>query len=469
MVESAHRTRQGIADAIAVSKLALLFALAACGGATPTQRVYSSARPSDPALIDVVTDRTALEEFDAAPFRCVMRLDGTSNGFTLGTSACGIADQDGDGRADFVIGAFNFVNAMPFMSLAGTSTSTQPGTILVMSATGREIGRVVAESSSDGLGMALQDLGDVDGDAVRDWAFGVPDMSLKSMAVSWLGKSRVSVVSGATGGELREITGSPGVVVFGNVPKRDGGLPPEVLICFWEDKASRSECTAHDLSGRASSRLIPTGEGTITRVIALDDVDGDGVGDLALSSDDPGGDRIGKVFFHSGRTGECFARIQGDQKYARFGLALCAISDVDGDNVGDLLVSEPSFGDCRGRVLCVSSASRRVLFEVRGWADQSEFGIEVASLGDIDGDGLTEVAIASSRGKDSPDPGRFVGVFRIDPVAGFRELARLPGRTVFALGDLDGDSHTEFATADYGWPKPLENRGRVWVFSRRSD
>lgn len=336
----------------------------------------------------------------------------------------------------------------------------------MLSSTGCELGRVIASNSSEGVGVMLADL--VDGDSVRDWALGVPDISMSAIVLSFLGASHLRVNSGASGAEITRLGGSPLSFAFGVIAARNAGELPELLTCFTTDKASRSTCKARSVRGKAGSRTIPTGKGTIDQVVALDDLDGDGAGDFVLSSSDPDGECVGKVFFHSGRSGECFAQVSGEEKYARFGLALCVTADVDGDGARDLLVSEPSFGDLLGRVVCISTRSRSRLFEVPGWSDTSEFGMSVVDLGDLDGDGLHEVAISAAHSKDVPRYRGRVGLFSID-ASGARERARLPGSAVFALGDCDGDARAEFATATPNWPTPSEGNGRVWVFSWKGD
>ena len=445
-----------------------LLALAGCDGKPAAVPAYVPALPGQSPLVEIVTDRGALAANDNEQFRCVMQIDGIHKGFGLGTAACRIADRDGDGRDDFALGAFDAEASSEELYSFGLSPSSALGAVVVISSTGREIGRVLAEEASDGVGTQLTDLGDVDGDSIRDWALGVPDMSLSAIVFSALGESHLRVNGGVSGAEIVRIEGSPGWCTFGVIPARDGGSVPELLTCFPTGKSNRSVCTARPLRGGAGSRTIPTEKATIDQVVALDDLDGDGADDFALSEEDEDDVRLGHVFFHSGRTGKRLAHVSGEEKHGRFGLALCVTADIDGDGARDLLVSEPSFADLMGRVLCISSRSRQTLFDVPGWNDTSEFGISVIDLGDIDGDGRHEVVISAHGHNEPPHYHGRVGVFSID-ASGASERARLPGSAAFALGDFDGDLRSEFATAAPYWPKPLEGGGRVWVFSWNAD
>lgn len=82
-----------------------------------------------------------------------------------------------------------------------------------------------------------------------------------------------------------------------------------------------------------------------------------------------------------------------------FGYAACAVDDVDGDGVADVAVAAPLAGlrtELVGRVYVHSGADGRLLMEVASSAaelDERRFGTGLVLLGDADGDGARELGV----------------------------------------------------------------------------
>ncbi len=247
-------------------------------------------------------------------------------------------------------------------------------------------------------------------------------------------------------------------------------------------------------------------------VAGLDDFGGDGVPDLAVGvmGDDDGGDGRGAVWILQLDTdGSVLAAAKisdtaggftgqlddGDQ----FGAGVASLGDLDGNGVGDLLVGA-SLDDDGGTtgtiddnvgavwVLFLAAdgsviAHQKISALEGGFTgaldDGDEFGIAVTSLGDIDGDGVIDVAVGAQRdddgtanrgavwllyldtdgtvkqhGKISQTEGGFVGP--LDPNDAF-------GVSVAALGDVDGDGVGDLAVGARGDDDGGDGRGAVWI------
>src|SRR5262249_31525458 len=93
---------------------------------------------------------------------------------------------------------------------------------------------------------------------------------------------------------------------------------------------------------------------------------------------------------------------ESDQDHANFGFSVATAGDVNGDGYSDVIVSAPYFSNGEtdeGRVyLYLGSASG--LSTTPAWTAESNqagavFGLSVASAGDVNGDGYSDVIVGA--------------------------------------------------------------------------
>ncbi len=130
--------------------------------------------------------------------------------------------------------------------------------------------------------------------------------------------------------------------------------------------------------------------GWIARVIG--DVDGDGVNDFVTSAPTKNidGENAGRIYVYSGKTGQLLWKVDGapgDQ----LGTGIEAAGDVNKDGIPDVIGSAPSIDT----VYVYSGRNGRVLMTLHGEAAGDTFGAHVACVGDVDGDGYSDIIVGA--------------------------------------------------------------------------
>ncbi len=319
--------------------------------------------------------------------------------------AVALADLDGDGHADLIVGA-------PREAPGGTFAAGR--VVAISGATDDPLWTLDGVEAQGRRGAAIAGVGDVTGDGAEDLLVGAPGESA--------GAGRVLLVSGATGLVVRLIAGQPGEALGSSVALAgSSGLGGPQAIAGAPGAASGAGAAVRlALPGLAVlDRLDGTpGAELGAAVAAAGDLDDDGLPDVAVSA--PGADRV-FVWAGSGPT----ATLDGLRAGERFGASLSALGDADLDGVPDLAVGAP-LADApplngAGRVDLVSgrTGERR---SVLGGSPGNEAGAAVAHAGDLDGDGVGDLAVGSP-GALSGD-----GLVEIRSGASLALLSSHPGR-----------------------------------------
>jgi hypothetical protein len=236
------------------------------------------------------------------------------------------------------------------------------------------------------------------------------------------------------------------------------------------------------------------------------DLESDGVRDLAVGApfmDEGGTDRGGIwiLFMDDNGQVDLEQKISGNSggfdgnldDGDLFGSALAGIGDLNGDGALDLVAGAPNDdegGSERGAlwVLFLNDQGRvrdeqKIAYGAGGFSgnldDGDRFGSAVAQIGDIDRDGIPDLAVGAPRDAgDVTDPGE-VWILFLNAEGRVRNEQRITkgaggfsgdlddgdrfGSAVAGIGDLDGDGTPDIAVGAPGDDGNGTGRGAVWI------
>jgi hypothetical protein len=210
-------------------------------------------------------------------------------------------------------------------------------------------------------------------------------------------------------------------------------------------------------------------------VASLDDVNGDGVPDLLVGvpkkDTDAGLEDVGLAYIFSGANGSLIRTLNapsqgGSEANGRFATAVASGGDIDHDGVSDILIGAP--GNSRAYVF--SGATGALLHTIISPTVDSlpSFGSAIAGGKDLNGDGTPDIAIGA------PLQNKLTGAVYIFNGDGTlqRTLRAAPetyskfGSSVALSDDITGDRRPDIlAGAPEHTVNGLANAGEAFVFS----
>lgn len=310
----------------------------------------------------------------------------------IGFSVAGLGDVDGDGIPDYATSGPGSFGA----------PGPQPGRLIVLSGADHS---VILDVAGPGnltfFGYDMNAAGDVNGDGHADIVVGAP---LDGTGGTQAGS--VHVISGADGSTLWRADGLGafnflGVGVSG-VDDLDGdGLPDVVGSGFAAGNRGVGEAYVYSGADGSIQRVLKPKQQAFVRfgeffVHNAGDTNADGVGEIYIGAfaDSTTGPGAGAGYLFDGAVDDRHI-FYGESAGDGFGMGRGA-GDVDGDGRGDLLTGaylHSSAANQGGKAYVWSGRNKMLLRTMTGTTAGHQLGFDVASLGDVDGDGLIDFLI----------------------------------------------------------------------------
>ena len=278
----------------------------------------------------------------------------------------------------------------------------------------------ITGSNGEYLGWTADDVGDIDGDGVRELIASAPFNN-----AAGANAGRAYLYSGASGAQLAFFNGAAGYYL-GAV--NDAG-----------------------------------------------DVSGDGVPDLILGGPgqpfNPTPGVNGRVWVYSGDDYSMLWTVDGEALNDLFGGVVAGLhDDADGDGHNDVLIGargHDTAGSLAGRAYILSGVDGSTILTVDGLAAGQKLGGSITSVSDLDGDGLRDFVVGAEDAGGQPKGRAFVFSSATGDV--IHTLSPIPAGAVDfglffidAVGDMDGDLVDDIYVSDFS---ALGGQGRAYVHS----
>jgi hypothetical protein len=369
----------------------------------------------------------------------ILQVDGDKAHVELGRAVAWAGDINGDGLGDFLVAAPKLAEEVRVYY--GSTTSLAAPTVLRGSQPGEKFGTSVASA------------GDINGDGYADVLVGAPmyaDTGGLTYGAAYLflgGAGGLSATPEWTA-EGSEGSSQYGLAVSSAGDVNGDGFSDLLVGSPGAGGGTGSVSLYVGSAGGVTLATVLDGSGQFGRAVAsAGDVNGDGYSDIIVGAPFDA-NQAGTVTVFLGNTSprdglERFSHLSGADNSKKFGESVASAGDYNGDGYSDVIVGAPAESGDNGAVYLYVGGESSLSFadSKKGW-DDGRLGADVAAAGDVNGDGLGDLLIgmpADDWGRAAVYFGNGDGLLSHDwwrDAIGGEDLL---GAAVSAAGDINGD------------------------------
>jgi hypothetical protein len=417
------------------------------------------------------------------PANADWKASGNSVGAAMGWSVATAGDVNGDGFADVLVGASGIaapttLEGGAFVWLGGPSGLGPFGNPL------NDDWSAVGGVAFARYGWSVSTAGDTDGDGFSEILVGASQYSGgqtnegraylyegsaagPAMLVSWVeGGAQTNSKLGHSVASAGDVNGDGYSDVIVGAYLYDNGETDEGRVFVYHGSATGLPTSS---SWSAEGNQVSAGLGSSAR--SAGDVNGDGYSDVIVGAYlyDNGASNTGAAFvWHGSASGlgvtgnpaNADWSLLGTQATAGLGWSVASAGDVNGDGYCDVLIGTPWYD--KGAVLdqglaalylgSAGGLSATTTWSPSGAQSTAYFGYSVASAGDVNGDGYSDVIVgARNHDNGATDEGRAY-VYHGSPAtpsstaswtAESDQASARMGEAVATAGDVNGDGYSD--------------------------
>lgn len=395
-------------------------------------------------------------------------LTGTVSDGRFGFCVASAGDINGDGYSDVIV-------SEPQGSLVQIFLGSIAGLVSTPSQTIYGVG-------SDDFGHTVSSAGDVNGDGYSDILIGAPGTSgQKGAAYLYLGSASGLILSNS----ISDINNSNndyfgnGISCIGDV---NGDGYSDIMISAYGTSSYKGSVYLYfgSATGINSTPTITingnsTGDEFGYKLVCAGDVNGDGYSDILIGAMGTSSFTGNAYLYYGSPTGISASpsiTLSGTSGGSYFSYSLASCGDINGDGFSDIIVGAPFLAPSSTGAVYIYHGSPDGLSNTpvntyNGTNSNDFFGLVVSSAGDVNGDGYSDVIVTAEKPLSGP------GIVYIY-LGSSSGLSLSPSATLTGFFSGDGFGYSASCAGDVngdgysdivvGAPGVLGNRGAAYIY-----
>ncbi|MFL5747502.1 MAG: FG-GAP-like repeat-containing protein [Niastella sp.] len=419
-------------------------------------------------------------------------LECNQSGSWFGYSVASAGDVNGDGYSDVIVGAHYYDNGAGNRGRAYVYHGSASG----ISATPAAI--LLSTKSDAVFAWVVAGAGDVNGDGYSDvivGAYGYDNSQTDEGAVFVYHGSATGInTTVAAIVESNQAYACMGYSAAGAGDVNGDGYSDIIVGAYQYDNVQTDEGAAFIYHGSATgivttpAALLESNQAGAFMGISVagaGDVNGDGYSDVIVGAegyDNPEASEGAAFVYHGSAAGiktTAAAMVESNHAVALMGHSVASAGDVNGDGYSDVIVGAPLNSNGQNAFVYHGSAtgiSTTAAVILQNNQAGQQLGISVASAGDINGDGYSDVIVGAPRfntnfgtivqGAAYIHYGSATGI-NAAPAAILlcNQGGAQMGRSVASAGDVNGDGYSDVIVGAYSYDNGETDEGVAFVYT----